>query len=166
MHPNSSYLLSSLWRQHHHSTSLTTTDPSLHDGSSRLLALADVRSPHGRTPPPNRIHSQQTNPIPYTLREEIEKKREKFEFEKKLPSLTAAICHIPGICLVFTYMTFVILQVYTIYIYTVIIYLSYDIQCHLTGIYMWYMEGIRPTLSYRCQNLVYTHLEPCAIMIS
>ncbi len=36
-----SYLLSSLWRQHHHSTSLTTTDPSLHDWSSRLLALAD-----------------------------------------------------------------------------------------------------------------------------
>jgi hypothetical protein len=36
-----SYLLSSLQRQHHHSTSLTTTDPSLHDGLSRLLALAD-----------------------------------------------------------------------------------------------------------------------------
>ncbi len=39
------YLLSSLRRQHHHSTSLTTTDPSLrlrlHNGSSRLLALAD-----------------------------------------------------------------------------------------------------------------------------
>ena len=39
-----SYLLSPLRRQHHPSTSLTTTDPSLHDGSSRLLALADVPS--------------------------------------------------------------------------------------------------------------------------
>ena len=34
---NISYLLSSLQRKHHHSTSLTTTDPSLHDGLSRLL---------------------------------------------------------------------------------------------------------------------------------
>ncbi len=38
-----SYLLSSLWRQHHHSTSLTTTDPLLHDGSSRMLALEESK---------------------------------------------------------------------------------------------------------------------------
>jgi hypothetical protein len=37
------YLLSSLRRQHHYSTSFTTTDPSLHDGlgSSKLLALVN-----------------------------------------------------------------------------------------------------------------------------
>jgi hypothetical protein len=39
-----SYLLSSLQRQHHHSTSLTTIDPSLHDGFSRLLGLSFRRS--------------------------------------------------------------------------------------------------------------------------
>ena len=41
---NISYLLSSLPRQHHHSTSLTTTDPSLHDGLSRLLGRSFRRS--------------------------------------------------------------------------------------------------------------------------
>ena len=38
------YLLSSLQRQHHHSTFLTTTDPSLHDGLSRLLGKSFRRS--------------------------------------------------------------------------------------------------------------------------
>jgi hypothetical protein len=38
------YLLSSLQRQHHHSTSLTAIDPSLHDGLSRRLGKSFRRS--------------------------------------------------------------------------------------------------------------------------